>query len=136
MITEIAPYLNFAGQASDAIELYKKALGAELVEHMTWGDMPGEGVPPEMAKGIMHACLKVGTQQLFLSDLPPQMELQRGTGASVLLQFDDPAKLDAVFAVLAEGGEITMPLEDTFWNARFGGLKDRFGVSWMLNCQK
>jgi PhnB protein len=136
MITETAAYLNFTGDCAEAIALYQRVLGAELTEHMTWGDMPGD-VPEDMAARVMHAQLTVGKHVFYVSDLPPGRELPAGPNrCSVLMQFDDPDHLDRVFAGLAEDGEATSPPEDTFWNARFGICVDRFGVTWMMNCQR
>ena len=135
MIKYSCPYLNFDGNAAEAIELYTAALGASVAELMHWKDMPGEEVPPEMAGRIMHCRLDVGGGHVFLSDLPPHMALKRGSDTSVLLEFDDPDALDRAFAALSEGGSVPMPLENTFWQARFGKVIDRFGIGWMMNCQ-
>ncbi len=134
MTTEIAPYINFDGQANAAIELYQSALGAEVRERMRWADMPGQEVPDAMKDRVMHACIAVGEQALYVSDVPPDRSLTDGDRAHVMVQLD-PERIDQVFAQLAEGGQVTMPLENTFWKARFGALIDRFGVKWMLNAQ-
>lgn len=130
----IAAYLNFDGDAADALDLYHRVLGGEIEERMHWMDMPGD-VPPEMADRLMHSTLKVGSQRLHLSDPPPNVAITRGNAVTVLLQFEDPAELDRVFAALSEGGEVTMPVEDTFWGARFGECTDRFGTRWAMNAQ-
>ena len=134
MIDGIHPYLNFAGQASDAIQFYAEALGAEVEGVSRWGEMPGEAVPAAMADRVMHACIRVGeNMRIMMSDLPPGREVTAGNAYNVMLQFPDASRIDQVFAALAEGGTVEMPLEDTFWGARFGKVVDRFGVAWMLN---
>lgn len=134
MTQTASAYLNFAGEGADAIELYRSALGAEVAEIMHWKDMPGD-VPEAMAGRVMHCGLQIGGSRVYLSDLPPDRTLDRGTHASVLLEFADPEALDRAFAALAEGGQVEMPVENTFWNARFGKVIDRFGIPWMMNCQ-
>lgn len=132
---KINPYLNFEGNAADAIELYKSALGFDNVEIMRWSEMPEGSCSPAAGDKVMHACLTRGELQLMLCDLPEGMPLERGNGEHVMLDFDDVDKLTRAFEALAKGGEVTMALHDSFWGARFGMLKDRFGVSWMFNCQ-
>ncbi|MCB9741786.1 MAG: VOC family protein [Alphaproteobacteria bacterium] len=135
MIDRINAYLNFNGQGADALALYQRALGGELVEHMVWADMPGQEVAPEMAQRIMHATLQVDGFQINVSDVPPHWPLTEGNRFSVMVQFTQVDELEAAFATLAEGGKVDMPLENTFWGARFGKVTDRFGVSWLFNCQ-
>lgn len=135
MITEVVPYLNFSGQASEALELYKVALGAAENGVMRYRDMPGGDFPEGSEDLIMHGCIRIGAQDLNLCDMPCSMEVTTGNHAHVMLQFDDPQQLEACFTALAEGGEVKMPVHDTFWGARYGQLVDRFGVSWMFNCQ-
>ncbi|MCB9760765.1 MAG: VOC family protein [Alphaproteobacteria bacterium] len=134
MTANINPYLNFDGQASEALDFYTSALGGEVEGVMRWKDMPGQEVPPQLADNIMHACLKVGDGRIMLSDLPPHMKVAAGNQAHVMLELTEPDDVDRIFAALSEGGEVKMPVENTFWNARYGHLIDRFGVSWMLNC--
>ncbi|MEZ4381945.1 MAG: VOC family protein [Nannocystaceae bacterium] len=138
MITAVHPYLNFAGDAAEAIALYTEALGAEVVESMRWGQMPsGEGeVPPGLADKIIHAQLRIGQGAIMLNDVPPQVDLSVGNNVHVILQCDAPADVDRIYAKLVEGGEPRMPPGDTFWNARYAELVDRFGVGWKLNHQR
>jgi PhnB protein len=92
-------------------------------------------VPPEWHDKIMHASLALDDGMLMGSDAPPQYREQM-KGFSVLLQVKEPAAAERVFSALAEGGTVRMPLEETFWAARFGMLVDRFGTPWMVNCDK
>jgi PhnB protein len=138
-ITNLNPYINFNGDADKAIKLYEKALGAKAENVMRWGDMPpGEGgqIKPEHRNRVMHALLHVGKGELMLADTLPDRPARPGDNAHVNLSFDNVADMQKKFDALAAGGQVTMPLQDTFWGARFGMLKDAFGVQWMFNCQK
>lgn len=133
MATTVNPYLNFNGQASEALAFYQELLNGEVEGLMRWSDMPGQEVPPELANNVMHSCLKVGEGKIMLSDMPPHMSATRGSNNHVMLNLDAPAEVDRIFAGLAEGGEVKMAVDNTFWGARFGEVVDRFGVSWMLH---
>ena len=134
MIHSINPFLNFNGNAADALALYQSALGANVVEKMTWRDLPNEDVPPEVADHIMYARLEIGGGAVELSDVPPGMSVSPGSNCHVAIHSTDPKELDKMFAALMEGGEVEMPLENMFWGARYGKLRDRFGISWTFNC--
>lgn len=135
MIKAALPYLNFAGDAGDAIAYYQKVLGAELVTAMKWKDLPGEGTSPALADKIMHAELKIGAATVMLCDLPPEMQATSGGPITVMLQCSEPSDVDRFFAGLAEGGKVMMAVDDTFWGARYGFCIDRYGIGWQLNCQ-
>ena len=139
-ITNLNPYLNFNGDADKAIKLYEKALGAKAENVMRWGDMPknegGGEIRPEHKNRVMHALLHLGKGELMVADTLPDQPSRPGDNAHVNLSFDDTADMQKKFDALAAGGQVTMPLQDTFWGARFGMLKDAFGVQWMFNCQK
>jgi len=135
MIQSIIPYINFHGEAQEAIDFYSKALGATTEALMHWRDMQGQDVAPDMADKIMYAKLNIGGASIELSDAPLNWKVQPGGSITINVHCDDVDTLNRQFAALAEGGEIKMPLEDTFWDARYGQLKDRFGISWSFNCQ-
>jgi PhnB protein len=134
-ITKLNPYLNFNGTASKAIAFYERALGARTDHLMRFGDAPGMEGSPESKELVMHAQVHVGDLVLMASDTMPNMPVRPGTNVHVCLNFDDPADMAKRFDALAAGGTVTMPLQDTFWGARFGMLTDAFGISWMFNCQ-
>ncbi len=127
-------YLTFAGNAQEAIEFYKEALGATIEFSQTFADSPVE-VPENWQDKIMHATLKADGFVLMFSDTMPGMEVTSGNQVNLNLNFSDVDSQTAVFNKLAEGGNITMPLEKQFWGARFGMLTDKFGVNWMSNCE-
>lgn len=93
------------------------------------------GLPPESANWIMHVRLKAGGAILMGSDTPP--EYYNGhEGINVAVRVDTAEEADRVFAALSEGAEIRMPIQETFWAVRFGMLTDKYGVPWMVNCEK
>lgn len=133
-IQQLNPYLNFDGTAEKAIALYERALGAKTESLQRFGDVPGQPPSPATAQRVMHALLRIGPGTLMISDTPPGMPVALGSNVHVCLDFDDPAEMAQRFDALAAGGEIAMPLQDTFWGARFGMLTDAHGIRWMFNC--
>ena len=89
--------------------------------------------PPEMKDKIMHATFQAGNLSFMVSDCMPGQAAVAGTNVSLSLNFDDLESIEKTFAALSEGANITMALADTFWGARFGMTKDKFGVHWMFN---
>jgi len=128
-IVKLNPYLNFNGNADHAIKLYETALGAKADNVMPW-----QPATPETKDRLMHASLQIGGGLLMVSDSQPNQPVTAGTNAHVTLDFDDPTDMARRFEALSTGGKITMPLQDTFWGAKFGMLTDAYGVSWMFNC--
>ena len=138
-IKTLNPYLNYNGDAAQAIALYERALGAkvEMIQHL--GDMPaGTGAPPVAEadkKRVMHARLRIGGGLVMISDCPPGVTVPSGGNAFVMLDVDDVGDLERKFDALSAGGTVTMKPNDTVWGARFGMLKDAYGVQWMMNCE-
>ncbi|BCD84010.1 VOC family protein [Pseudomonas solani] len=132
----INAYLIFGGNCREAFEFYNQTLGGEL-QVMTFGASPAaEHVPAQFHDRAMHACLTIGDQSLMASDTTPEHPYDGIRGCSVSLNVDSIKEAERVFAALSAGGKVQMPLEATFWAARFGMLEDRFGVPWMVNCEK
>jgi PhnB protein len=135
-ISNLNPYLNFDGDAAKAVKLYESALGATVETISRFGDVPDVAAAPEHKDRVLHAVLHFGAQGvIMLSDTMPGMSFVKGTNAYVALHFDDIADMEQKFEALAQGGRVGMPLNDTFWGARFGMLTDAFGVNWMFNCE-
>jgi PhnB protein len=134
-IQQLNPYLNFNGTAEQAIQLYERALGAKTERIQRFGDMPGNKPAPENAQRVLHASLRVGGGTIMISDTQPCDTLTLGDNSYICLNFDAPGDMEAKFAALAAGGKVLMPLQDTFWGARFGMLMDAHGVRWMFNCE-
>jgi PhnB protein len=135
-IKQLNPYLNFDGTAGDAIQLYERALGAKTEHVQHFGDTPGVPVAPEHKKRVIHALLRLGQGTLMISDTQPGMPFTAEGNVHVCLDFDDGADMTAKFEALATGGKVTMPLQDTFWGAKFGMLTDAYGIRWMFNWTK
>lgn len=131
----IVPYLTFKGNASDALSFYSKALKGTVVFSQTYADAPMESKPEDKDK-IMHATFKSGELTLMASDANDMWPVQEGSSISLSLNFKDEESITNTFNALAEGGTVTMHLQDTFWGAKFGMLKDKFGVNWMFNHDK
>jgi PhnB protein len=131
----VQPYLFFGGRCDEALEFYRSALGAEVVMLSRFKDNPEPGmVQPGMEEKVMHASFRIGETILMASD--GRCEGEPGfDGFSLSITVADEAAADRAFNALAEGGKITMPLEKTFWAAKFGMLEDRFGVGWMISVQ-
>ncbi|HEV2109441.1 MAG TPA: VOC family protein [Thermomicrobiales bacterium] len=130
------PYLNFNGQCKEAFTFYEQCLGGKIVAMSTHEEMPaGQDVPAEWKDLIMHARLQVGDAVLMGSDSPPE-HFKEAQGIYVSLQVDDPLDAERIFQAFEEGGTVQMPIQETFWAARFGMVSDRFGTPWMINCEK
>lgn len=133
---QLNPYLFFNGNCKAAFEFYEQCLGGKIAMIMTNHDAPPEGQMPEMSgETIMHVRLEVGNWVLLGSDCPPSM-FSGNNGFCVNLGIDDPAEAERIFNALAEHGTVQMPFAQTFWAFRFGAVSDRFGIPWMVNCEK
>jgi PhnB protein len=131
----VQPYLSFNGRCEEAIEFYRKAVGAEPVMMMRFKESPEAPppgmVPPGSENKIMHASLRIGDSTVMATDGGCQGDASF-QGFSLSLTVPSEAEADRVFAALAEGGQVRMPLTKTFFSPRFGMLADRFGVGWMV----
>lgn len=129
------PYLLFNGDCESAMKFYEKSIGGKVEAMFTHEGTPMEKmVPADWRKKVMHARLKVGDKVLMASDCSPDRYV-KPQGFSVNLDFKSPAEAEKVFNALAENGSVQMPLQQTFWAARFGMVTDRFGTPWMINCE-
>ena len=133
---QIQPYLFFNGCCEEAIEFYRRALSAEVTMLMRYKDSPEPPlpgmVPPGSENKVMHANLRIGNATVMASDgtCSGQAGFQ---GFSLSIAVLTIAEADRLFAALADGGRVQMPLAPTFWSPRFGMVADRFGVGWMVN---
>ena len=130
---DLQPYLFFDGRTEEAIEFYKRAVGAEVGMLMRFSESPDkESCPaPGMENKVMHACLRIGNATVFASDGRCQGKTTF-QGFALSLSVKTEAEAEQLFTALSDGGEVQMPLEKTFFSPRFGMLVDRFGVSWMV----
>jgi len=129
---QIQPYLFFDGRCDEALEFYKKTLGAKVEMIMRFKDAPDQSmISPGSADKVMHASVKIGDSTMLASD-------GRNTGKpsfqgfSLTLYPKDEAEADKLFGALSAGGEVRMPMDKTFFAKRFGMLADKFGVGWMI----
>jgi PhnB protein len=131
----IQPYLFFNGHCEEAIEFYRKALGAEVEMVMRFKDSPDPHPPGMLSPGwenkVMHASLRVGAITLMASD-GCSADKSGFHGFSLSLTVDGETEAGRVFAALSHGGKVKMPLGKTFWSPCFGMVDDKFGVGWMV----
>ena len=133
---QLNPYLFFSGQCEAAFKFYAQLLGGKIDAMLTHEGTPAEShVPAEWRSKIMHARMTIGDWVLMASDAPPGRS-QPPQGFSVHISVDEPAEAERIFKALADGGQVRMAMEQTFWAERFGMLVDRFGTPWMVNCAK
>lgn len=132
MNSKLNPYINFNGNAKEAVEFYKNVFGGELtMSTFSQGGMP---VEPEEAEKIMHAQLIVENgMTLMASDTPKGWVYNPGTNISVSLSGDDEAELKGYWDKLAEAGKVEQPLVPAPWGDQFGMVTDKFGIRWMVN---
>ncbi len=134
----VQPYLFFEGRSEEAAEYYRRHLGAEVAMMMRYKESPEAPppgmVPPGSENKVMHMSLRIGDTEVMASDgsCTGKPGFQ---GFSLSLTVSDAAEADRVFAALADGGQVQMPLGKTFFSPRFGMVADRFGVSWMVIVQ-
>lgn len=129
----VQTYLCFEGRCEEAIEFYRRVLGAEVDMLLRYQDSPDpDMVTPGSEHQIMHASLRIGDTPLMMSDgmCSGKPSFQ---GFSLSIAATDAEEADRLFTALAAGGQVQMPLAKTFWSPCFGMVTDRFGVSWMLN---
>lgn len=133
---QIQPYLFFNGNCEQAVEFYRRALGAEVTMLMRYKESPESPppgmVPPNWGDKVMHVAMRIGDATVMASDGCDTTEA-RHSGFSLSLNVDDVAAADRAFNALAAGGSVQMPLAKTFWSPRFGMLTDKFGIQWMVN---
>lgn len=136
---QLAAYLFFSNNASEAFDFYARCLGGKIEMKVTLGEMPGaENYPQATRDLIAHVRLTAGNAVLMGSDwCGPTPEPYPGIhGNAVSLTVDTPAEAERVFKALGEGGKVTMPMAETTWALRFGMATDRYGAHWMVNCNK
>ncbi|HMW47171.1 MAG TPA: VOC family protein [Marinagarivorans sp.] len=131
----LSPYIIFFGRTREALEFYQQALKGEVVNIMKFAD--GGSACAEMAadpEGVMHSEFRAEDVHFFASDGIPGSSPINGNRITLAINFSHLDEQAAVFNALAEGGEVTQPLADQFWGAKYGELIDKFGLHWSLNC--
>jgi PhnB protein len=123
-------YVNFAGKCAEAFRFYAKHLGGKIGMMMTHGQAPDQShVRPEWKDAVLHARISVAGTELMGADIPGAQPMR---SAYLSLSVDADAEAERIFSALAEGGEVFMPMEETFFATRFAQLRDRFGINWMI----
>jgi PhnB protein len=125
-------YLNYGGNCAQAFRFYEQHLGGKISMMMTHGQMPDpSAVPPEWKDAILHARMTIGETELMGADVPPErFEPIRSAYLTIVAGGTDEA--ERTYALLSEGGDIFMPMQETFFAIRFAMLRDKFGTSWMI----
>lgn len=129
----LAPYLVFDGNCEEAMEFYAQVFDGEITALNRYDNAP-MNMPANYRQKIMHAEMLFESNRIQGCDVLPTEENKHGTDFSLSISVVEVFVLDRVFNRLAEGGVITMPLQDTFWGARFGMITDKFGIRWMFSC--
>ena len=134
-MTQAIAYLGFDGKCADAMRFYEKALGGKLEVLMSGAESPmAEQMPKEFAHRILHARLALpGGGLLYAGDTPTNVPYEGIKGVSIAVDYASVAEAEKVFNALAEGGQVTMPMQPAFWARRWGMLIDRFGTPWIVN---
>jgi PhnB protein len=128
---DFTTYLIFDGNCRDAMTFYKKCLDAEL-DIIPFSQAPTP-MPPDTGDRTMHARLSKGKGTIMASDNMPGMPFTSGNNFSISIDCDTAEEIDKLFNAFGQNGKVTMPLQKTFWAARFGMLTDQFGINWMFN---
>ncbi len=129
---KLTTHLNFGGNCAQALRFYEENLGAKITFSMTYEQMPEpKHIPPGCEKAILHASIQIGGATLMACDAPPD-SFQPMRSAYLALAVDSTEEAERIFAALSAGGEVSMPLAETFFAHRFAMLRDRFGVLWEI----
>ena len=137
-MTQLQPYLNFDGNAREAMEFYRSVFGGEFSSAVPFREFPVEGltISDEDQDKLMHIALPIGEDEVLMaSDTLPSLgqKLVQGNNNYITIVPADRDEADRLFNALSEGGEVEMPIGDQAWGDYFGSFKDKFGVMWMVN---
>ena len=132
---QMHPYLSFKGQCEAAFKFYEQSLGGQMGLIFRYAGSPlADQVPADWQDKIVHGSLTLGEAVLMGADVAPE-QYEEPKGFSLSLQIKSTAHAERIFHDLAQDGRIVLPLEKTFWAARFGMVVDRFGIPWLINCE-
>ena len=123
-------YVNFAGTCAEAFRYYEQHLGGKTGMMMTHGQAPDQSrVNPEWKDAVLHARISLGGTELSGADIPKAQPMR---SAYLTLGVDSDVEAERIFSALSDGGQVLMPMEQTFFASRFGQVRDRFGINWMI----
>jgi PhnB protein len=129
---QLHTYLNYGGNCEEAFRFYEQHLGGKVTMMMKHGESPaGQATPPNWSQKVLHARMNLGGTELLGADIPPD-RFQPIRSAYLSLTLGSDQEADRIYALLSDGGQVYMPMEETFYATRFAMLRDRFGTSWML----
>ena len=133
---KVQAYITFGGRCEEALEFYKKSLGAEVTGLLRWKESPDADMkgPPGYEEKIMNATFRIGETDLMADDGMGEKHAAF-KGMMLAIEVADDAEAKHIFIALGEGGNVTMPLAKTFWTSSFGMLTDKFGVPWMVGVE-
>jgi PhnB protein len=135
-MTAIYVYVGFNGACQEAMNFYKDCLGGDLFIQ-TVGESPmAAQFPPQMQDQVLHSSLTKGSLLIMGSDMTNPEGYTKGNNVALSLNCSSEEEINTFFSKLSEGGKILDPLKDQFWGAKFGALKDKFGIGWMFNYDK
>jgi PhnB protein len=126
---KLCTYLNYGGNCQEAFRFYEQHLGGKITMLMTHGRAPNPNVPPEWKDAVLHARINIGETELLGADIPGCQPM-RSAYLSLFVGSIDEA--ERIYATLSDGGEIFIPMQETFFAFRFAQLRDKFGISWMI----
>lgn len=135
MAMRLTPYLMMDGNAKEAIDFYVQALGAEVLFNQTFGEMPANPefpLPEEAKDRVSHAMLKVGESDIMFSDLFPGQPSQSGNQVTICISSSDKEKSNQIFDALQQGGQVVMPMQETFFSPGYGIVVDKFGITFQI----
>ena len=129
---KLLTYLNYGGNCQQAFRFYEQHLGAKITMMMTHGEAPNaKDVAPDWKNAILHARMSIGETELLGADIPPdRFQPMRSAYLSLIVSSTEEA--ERIYALLSDGGQIFMAMEETFFAFRFAMLRDKFGTSWMI----
>ena len=123
-------YVNFPGKCAEAFRFYEKHLGGTISMMMTHGQAPDQSkVNPDWRDAVLHARISIGSTELMGADIPSAQPMR---SAYLSLGVESDAEAERIYSALSDGGEVFMPIQETFFATRFGQLRDRFGLNWMV----
>jgi PhnB protein len=132
---QVSPYLSFKGECEAAFKFYEQCLGGTLGTVFRYAGTPfADQVPADWHDKVMHVSLTLGGMVLMGADVAPN-RYEAPKGFSLSIQISRIADAERIFSELSRNGTTVTPLEKTFWAARFGVVVDRFGVTWLINCE-
>ncbi|EGG32730.1 VOC family protein [Paenibacillus sp. HGF5] len=138
MALRMNPYLVMDGNAKEAIQFYEKALDAQVIMVQTFGEMPANPdfpLPESARDRISHALLKVGETDLMFSDTFPGQPVQSSNQVQICIMTDQAEQAKRIYEALREGGQVVMPLQETFWSPAYGIVADKYGVNWNISTE-